>query len=293
MPFPSVKIREHRIDGTYSLFLEKEDLGSLYPRMIRYTLSLLEKDDVVAQFRTNNYEYTPALAIKAESAAHSHFEDWKERIISRHDKFIEYLKRQEKLRKEVYKPLPVPGCDAVIIQGSPRPDGNCAVMASWVVEKLNSVGKKSSVFFPADMYIRPCTGCYQCYNYGHCVFLDDMAKLYAAVNRASLVVVFSPVYTNTVPASLKGLFDRFQAYHAMNNLDGRKHTSSGLFISTAGRKGMENFSHVVPVTDAFMAVSGIKKKGQVLVDNIDEIYDVRSVSGLRQKIEKNVTDYLG
>ncbi|MBN1431757.1 MAG: flavodoxin family protein [Methanomicrobiaceae archaeon] len=293
MPFPSEKLREHRVDDTYSLVLEKEDLNSLYSRMIRYNLALLENDKPVAHFRTNTYEYTPVIAIKAESAALAQFEDWKERIISRPEKFIVYLKRQEKLKNDVYKPLPDPGYDAVIIQGSPRPDGNCAIMASWVVDTLNSMGRRTAVFQPDGMYIRPCTGCYQCYNYGHCVFLDDMREIYAAALSASLFVVISPVYTNTVPASLKAMIDRFQAYHAMNAVNDSRHTLSGLFISTSGRKGKENFSNVVPVIDAFMAVSGIKKKGQVLVDNIDEIYDVRSVPGLKKKIEKEVVKCLG
>ena len=288
MPFPSETIREHRFDDNLSIVLKREDLSSLYPRMIRYNLALVEKDKTVARFLTNTCEYTPALSLNAENAALGRYEEWRERIISRHDKFLEYLIRQEEQRKSVYKPLPVPGIDAVIIQGSPRPDGNCAVMASWVVEKLNSMGMRSIVFQPDGMYIRPCTGCYQCYNYGHCVFLDDMREIYASVLSASVVVIISPVYTNTVPAGLKGLFDRFQAYHAMSALNGRKHAASGLFISTSGRKGMENFSHIVPVADAFMAISGIKKKGEILVDNVDEIYDVGSVPGLKKKIEKEV-----
>ena len=292
MPFPFETIGEYHIDDAYSLLLKKEDLESLYPRMFRYKLALLEKGRIVAQFRTNTYEYTPALAINAETVTHERFEYWREKIVANHDKFIEYLKRQEKIRKHVYKTLPNPGNDAVIIQGSPRPDGNCAVMASWVMGKLNSIGMNSAVFYPSDMYIRPCSGCYQCYNYGRCVFLDDMTELYGAVKSASLVVICSPVYTNTVPAPLKAVFDRFQAYHAMNTLSKTKHSASGLFLSTAGRKGMDNFSHVVPVADAFMAISGIKKRGQVLVDNLDQMYDVRSIPGLRERVERKVAECL-
>ena len=293
MPFSSEKIREHQIDGKYSLLLEREDLKSLYPGMIRYSLVLLESGETVAQFRTNTYEYTPAISIKAESAALVHFEDWKERILARHDKFIDYLKRQEEQRNEVYKPLFSPDFDAVVIQGSPRPDGNCAIMASWTVDILNRMGKRTAVFQPDGMYIRPCTGCYQCYNYGYCVLTDEMREIYAAVLSASLVVVISPVYTDTVPASLKMLIDRFQAYNAMNAVNDSKKTLSGLFLSTAGRKGKENFSHIVPVIDAFMAFSGIRKKGQVLVDNIDEIYDLRSVSGLKEEIEGMLRECFG
>lgn len=292
MPFRSETIGQYHIDDIHSLVLKKEDLESLYPRMFRFKLALLENGKIVAQFRTNTYEYTPVLAMKAEYVAREHFEYWKERITSRHEKFIEYLKRQEKLRKYVYKAPPGPGSDTVIIQGSPRPDGNCAVMASWVVEKLNSMGMKTAVFYPADMYIHSCTGCYQCYNYGYCVFPDEMTEIYTAVKNASLVVICSPVYTNTVPASLKAVFDRFQAYHAMNAIHKRKNSASGLFFSTAGRKGEDNFSHIIPVIDAFMAISGIKKKGQVLVDNMDEVYDIRSVPRLKREIEEKVDECL-
>ena len=92
--------------------------------------------------------------------------------------------------------------------------GNCSILAGWAVDAAHELGRTAQVIYPHDMDIRCCIGCYQCYNTGSCVFDDDMGSIIDAIRESSLLVVCSPVYTNTVPGGLKLLIDRCQAYHA-------------------------------------------------------------------------------
>jgi len=117
-------------------------------------------------------------------------------------------------RQVLPEPPIVTTSDLVVIQGSPRGDGNCSILARWAVDTVHELGRTAQVIYPHDMDIRCCIGCYQCYNSGSCVFDDDMGSIIGAIKVASLLVVCSPVYTNTVPGGLKLVIDRCQAYHA-------------------------------------------------------------------------------
>ena len=71
--------------------------------------------------------------------------------------------------------------DLVIIQGSPRPDGNCGILTGWAADAAQEAGRTAQVIYPHDLDIHCCIGCYQCYNTGTCVFDDDMGSIIDAV----------------------------------------------------------------------------------------------------------------
>ena len=182
----------------------------------------------------------------------------------------------------------------LILQGSPRPDGSCALLASWAAEACGSVGRDVEVVFVHDLEVRPCIGCYQCYNAGDCTFDDDMARLGPAIRDAGLVVVCSPVYTNTVPAGLKAVMDRAQSVHADATLHpGNPAPQAGVLLATAGREGTENFACVQSVVRAFMANLGIRYHGEVLVDDLDARHDPRRRPGLQAQVRSTVLGALG
>jgi len=142
------------------------------------------------------------------------------------------------------------------------------------------------------MDIRCCIGCYQCYNTGTCVFDDDMGSIIGAIKGASLLVVCSPVYTNTVPGGLKLVIDRCQAYHAERVLSGGWTEQKGLIFSVAGRKGEENFTCITRVISAFLRNLGIEPAGEVLVDRLDAIKDIRTISGMEQNVKNTIQKHL-
>jgi len=106
-----------------------------------------------------------------------------------------------------------------------------------------------------------------------------MQSIIDAVREAGLLIVCSPVYTNTVTAGLKLVIDRMQAYHAERTLFGGKGRQKGILFSVAGRKGGDNFSCVTQVITAFFRNLGIEPAGQVLIDSVDAVKDIRLLPG--------------
>ncbi|MBN2733378.1 MAG: flavodoxin family protein [Methanomicrobiaceae archaeon] len=291
MSVTSKIIRESLItgdEGKYLLRLRKESGRTSYPGMHLYRLELILNGRIVLDFRTNTFEYTGGMDIDAEKAAINRFSEWERDFTKNPHRFLEYQEKIKNRQEKLYSLTGSEKFDAVIIEGSPRPDGNSSAFALWIKEILNSLGKTVYVIYPDEYIIHPCIGCYQCYNYGRCTFRDDMTDIISLIKNASFVVICSPVYTNTVPGSLKIIFDRFLAYHAFCSLNGCKNHPEGILFAVAGRKGCSNFDSLVPVCDAFMDTAGIIKKGMILCDNTDETGDIRSIKGLKEKAEEMI-----
>ena len=142
------------------------------------------------------------------------------------------------------------------------------------------------------MDIHCCIGCYQCFNTGSCIFDDDMGGIIAAIRESSLLVVCAPVYTNTVPGGLKLLIDRCQAYHAERVLSGGRRDQQGLIFSVAGRKGEENFTCVTRVISTFLRNLDITPAGEILIDRVDSVRDIRTISGMEETVRGKVKECL-
>jgi multimeric flavodoxin WrbA len=117
------------------------------------------------------------------------------------------------------------------------------------------------------------------------VFDDDMGAIIDAVRGARLLVVCSPVYTNTVPGGLKLVIDRMQAYHAERTLYGGRSGQMGILFSVAGRKGGDNFTCITNVIIPFFHNLGIAPAGQVLIDSVDAVKDIRLLPGRREEVK--------
>jgi multimeric flavodoxin WrbA len=263
----------------FLLTLEREDFSALYPRMVRYVLTVREGKRLRAVFRTNTFEYPPLSPLAAESAAREKAARW-ERELKTDPSGIFQNYPAEPARQP-----PGPGADLVIIQGSPRPDGNCGILTGWSAEVAKDAGCSIRVIYPHDLDIHCCIGCYQCYNTGTCVFDDDMGSIIDAVRGARLLIVCSPVYTNTVPAGLKLVIDRMQTYHAERTLFGGRSGQAGILFSVAGRKGGDNFTCVTKVISAFFGNLGIEPAGQVLIDSVDAVRDIRLLTGRKDEVK--------
>ncbi len=270
IPYPS---------GEIVLSVDREDYSAVYPGMIRYVLSAVSGAGTRAQISTNTYEYSPGLEMNAEKVAFEWFEVWKRELTEDPETFFESHKKSSK------KTAAPKSVDVVVIEGSPRADGNCSILAGWAVDAARARSKTVEVIYPHDMDIHPCIGCYQCYNTGTCTFEDDMNGIIDVIRSCSLLIVCSPVYTNTVPGMLKILMDRCQAYHAERMLSGGPAGQRGLLFAVAGRKGQEHFLCVKNVVNPFMRNLGIKPSGECLVDGSDTLRDIRSISGLKETVE--------
>lgn len=273
--------------GMGVLSLYREDLSTVYPGMVRFLLLYEGGGRILPLFSTNTYEYPPLLPVDAESAAWRAARDWEEALRAAPDHLLPPP-------RSVHPPAETTEGGVLVLQGSPRPDGTCARLATWAAEAAHSAGRTVEVVFVHDLEIHPCIGCYQCYNTGECTFDDDMTRLEPAIIASSLLVVCSPVYTNTVPAGLKALIDRAQALHARTALLGYSTpgTRNGVLLAAAGRSGQANFDCVRSVVRPFMVNLGIHPTQEVLVDDLDRRRTIDAVPGLETRVREAILSSL-
>ncbi|MCM2466786.1 flavodoxin family protein [Methanoculleus oceani] len=265
-------------EGTFTLRLVLDDLGSIYPGMIRYTVEVLRGAETVYTYAINTYESARQGSLfDTRAAAEIVFARLAHDVASRPHLYT---------RPRVFtRPLPGTGtADVVILQGSPRRFGNSAKVASWCDDEAARAGLSSRVFFLQEMEIRSCIGCYVCYDQGYCPVDDDMPEIIRALESASVLVVCTPVYTGTVPAGLKAVIDRCQWLHAREKILGREVRARGLLVAVAGRRGTEPFVCVTGVVDAFMGNLGIRPAVPVLIGDLDRARDVEKIGGVEDDV---------
>ena len=135
------------------------------------------------------------------------------------------------------------GTEVLILMGSPRKDGNSAVLAKHLAAGASDSGARVDTLYIHGMEISPCTGCNACQaaDSGGCIIDDDMKDIYARLETADSIVFASPIYWFSVTAQLKTVIDRMYAVGGgdKNILDGRKfgillaYADSDPFISGA------------------------------------------------------------
>jgi len=276
--------RDIEADGSvFHLIVCREDLSHLYPGFSRYTVSMQREGSNPVLFRTNTYEYEPDVPLRAKETALAKASEWERDLQSDPAGFF------ERNPLPPHRKISIPHHDVVIIQASPRAGGNSGRLAQWVQETAEDAGQCCTVLYPHDMDIRECIGCYQCFNTGFCIFDDDMTGVFEAIAGAGLIVICTPVYTNTVPANLKTLIDRFQAHYAAQSLGTAAPVEAkGVILSVSGRPGQENFCCTRKVLIPFMNIAGIRPYGEVFIDGVDRYGDIREIPGCRDRVVKTI-----
>lgn len=97
----------------------------------------------------------------------------------------------------------------LLINGSPRSNGNTFIALSEVAETLESNGIETEIVSVGTRAVQGCIACRQCVEKGRCVFNDDLYNsVYGKLNTADGIVVGSPVYFAGPNGSLCALLDR-------------------------------------------------------------------------------------
>jgi len=102
------------------------------------------------------------------------------------------------------------GNGVLVVNGSPRKDGNTSFLVTRSCEVFRAGGIAHEAISLGGMDIRPCTGCDACRakKSRYCVFKDDMAGLYDKVAGCDAILFASPVYWFAYTAQLKAFVDR-------------------------------------------------------------------------------------
>lgn len=130
----------------------------------------------------------------------------------------------------------------VILNGSPRRNGNTSGLVRAFTEGAERAGHTVTEFFLSGMDIHGCKGCFG----GHssracpCVQKDDMEKIYPAVRDCEVVVLASPLYYWNLSGQLRTAIDRLFALEENDCNLLRGHDRSCVLLMAAEGSGFED-----------------------------------------------------
>lgn len=165
------------------------------------------------------------------------------------------------------------GKNIIILNGSPRANGNTAQLVKAFTEGAESAGHTVSCFSLQKMNIHPCLGC--CGggkdSDSPCVQKDDMDKIYPAYRAADVVVLASPLYYWTVSGQLKAVFDRLFAVAECSADYANPVKDCALLMAAEGN----GFEETVYWYDRLMGHLGWTDKGKVLCGGVFDVGDIK------------------
>lgn len=96
----------------------------------------------------------------------------------------------------------------LIINGSPRVNGNTSIAVNELVKVFDSEGVETEVVQIGNKDVRGCIACLSCKSNGKCVFDDVVNELAPKFKEADGLIVASPVYYASANATLIACLDR-------------------------------------------------------------------------------------
>jgi multimeric flavodoxin WrbA len=115
------------------------------------------------------------------------------------------------------------------VSGSPRKDGNTAILVNEVLKYIK--GEKRFISL-AGLDISPCDSCDRCWKENiDCVIEDDMKWILKELEKCDAMVLGSPCYFGTVSAQLKMLMDRSLSIRYPDEKDKLKNKIGGIVVT--------------------------------------------------------------
>ena len=96
----------------------------------------------------------------------------------------------------------------LIINGSPRPEGNTAIALNEMVKVFAADGIETETVLIGNKDIHGCVACGDCFSKGKCVFDDVVNELAPKFEEADGLVIASPVYYASANATIIACLDR-------------------------------------------------------------------------------------
>lgn len=173
------------------------------------------------------------------------------------------------------------GKKIIILNGSPRKNGNTSALVKAFTEGAESTGNTVTEFFLDTMDINGCKGCFG----GHssrecpCVQKDDMAKIYPAVKESDVIVLATPLYYWNMSGQIRTAIDRLFALEENDgNLLRGNGKSSALLMAAEGN----GFDDVLLYYNHLLEHLQWKNLGHVLAGGNGDIGDIEG----KPEIEK-------
>ena len=162
----------------------------------------------------------------------------------------------------------------VVINGSPRSNGNTAAMVNAFADEAITAGHKVSVIQIGNKDIRGCKNCDACRRTlnGNCVQADDMQQIYPLLRECEMLVIASPIYYYSMTGQTHCFIERCYAFERLPKLK-----KAALFLS-AGACGFT--SAIQTYKDAIIGHMGAKNMGIVTAagSSVFKLGEVRAIA---------------
>ena len=141
------------------------------------------------------------------------------------------------------------------INGSPRKNGNTALVLEAAGKEIQATGVEFQVFQPGAK-VRPCMACYHCLNTGslRCVQDGDgVNEIIAACIEADGILLASPVYHGGIAGGMKCVLDRLMLAAGCGD-NQLRHKVGGALCTLRRSGGMETYQQLLGTMDAMEMV---------------------------------------
>jgi len=165
------------------------------------------------------------------------------------------------------------------LQGSPRKNGNTAILLSAFLEETERRGARAQRLDVAKMKITPCQECATCERKGFCPLDDDMQEVYHLLWKADLIVMATPIFFYGPTAQMKALIDRSQALWARKYIHkltdpGRK-WRKGFMLAVGATRGKNLFEGTELVAKYFFDAVGAEFEGSLGYRKVEGPGDIK------------------
>ena len=147
----------------------------------------------------------------------------------------------------------------LVLNGSPRPQGNTWKMVTAFRESAEKAGHKVNVVNVCRKNIKGCLACEYCHGkgQGQCIQKDDMQEVYGYLRDANMLILASPIYYHGISGQLKCTIDRF--YSALSPTAPVSRTKTAMFLSSGDPEMYEGAKF--SFEGDFLGYLGLENKG--------------------------------
>ncbi|MBN1375867.1 MAG: flavodoxin family protein [Dehalococcoidia bacterium] len=105
----------------------------------------------------------------------------------------------------------------IAINGSPRKNGNTAILLKKALEGAASQGAVTEFIQLSGLKMKGCQGCFSCKkrggkSYGKCALKDDMTPMYKKIEQAGALFLGSPFYFHSMTSEMRMFIERLYPY---------------------------------------------------------------------------------
>lgn len=169
----------------------------------------------------------------------------------------------------------------LILNGSPRPQGNTAALIAVLKEHLEGEVIELSAF---RSNIAPCVDCRSCWKTARCAVKDEMQVIYD--DDFDNFVIASPVYYSTLPGSVLSVMSRLQPWHAakyfLNAPLSPRPKKSAAILTGGARHNQENAYHHLSAFFRMVGATGFREHTvcSLDTDTIPAQEDTAAIAGV-------------